>query len=78
MTIEVRYFAILAQQAGTGMERTASNGSLTALYDDCARRHGFALSRAHVRPAVNDEFVPWEQPLQDGDVVVFIPPVSGG
>lgn len=30
------------------------------------------------RPAVNQTYVSWEHPLEDGDEVAFIPPVSGG
>jgi molybdopterin converting factor small subunit len=31
-----------------------------------------------LRVAVNGEFGDWEQPLAEGDAVVFIPPVAGG
>ena len=31
-----------------------------------------------LRVAVNSEFGEWEQPLSEGDSVVFIPPVAGG
>ena len=30
------------------------------------------------RPARNLEYARWEDPVQDGDEVSFIPPVSGG
>jgi molybdopterin converting factor small subunit len=31
-----------------------------------------------LRMAVNDNFVGLDHPLQDGDTLAFIPPVSGG
>jgi molybdopterin converting factor small subunit len=34
--------------------------------------------RRVTRPAVNLEYTTWDQTLQDGDEVAFIPPVSGG
>lgn len=34
--------------------------------------------RRVARPAVNQTYSSWEQPLSDGDEVAFIPPVSGG
>jgi len=33
---------------------------------------------ATVKVAINDEFGDWQAVLQDGDSVVFIPPVAGG
>ena len=34
--------------------------------------------RRVTRPAVNLEYTTWDQTLQDGDEIAFIPPVSGG
>jgi molybdopterin converting factor small subunit len=34
--------------------------------------------RRATKPAVNLEYTTWDHPLQDGDEVAFIPPVSGG
>ena len=33
---------------------------------------------ARSRVAVNEEWAAWSRPLSDGDIVAFIPPVSGG
>lgn len=78
MTIEVLYFAILAEQAGARSEKVRHDGSLADLYRGLAAAHGFTLPEARVRVAVNDEFVEWGRALRDGDRVAFIPPVSGG
>jgi molybdopterin converting factor subunit 1 len=77
--IEVQYFAVLRERAGTGRE-TVQTAATTAgdLYDELAARHGLGLPRAMLRVAVNDEFADWSQPLASGDRVVFIPPVAGG
>ncbi len=37
-----------------------------------------ALQFEGVRCAVNEEFVQLDQPLQAGDILALIPPVSGG
>lgn len=34
--------------------------------------------RAHVRAARNGAYAAWHEPLAEGDVVAFLPPVSGG
>ena len=31
-----------------------------------------------LRAAVNDEFIPWDHLLKDGDHIAFLPPMSGG
>jgi len=77
MTLKLRYFAILSEQAGCS-EESLEAADLPGLYAEAARRHGFTLAQAQVRPAVNDEFVSWDHALRAGDEVAFIPPVSGG
>jgi len=77
--IEVQYFAVLRERAGTSRE-TVQTAAATAgeLYDELAARRGFGLPRTMLRVAINDEFADWSRPLATGDRVVFIPPVAGG
>jgi molybdopterin converting factor small subunit len=49
-----------------------------ALYDELAARHRFRLPASQLKVAVNGAFAEWERELEDGDEVVFIPPVAGG
>jgi molybdopterin converting factor subunit 1 len=78
-TVLVRYFAVLREQRGLGEERVATE-AVTAgdLYRELRARHPFSLPPERLRVAVNDAFEPWSIPIQDGDAVVFIPPVAGG
>ncbi|MBB2206552.1 MoaD/ThiS family protein [Gluconacetobacter takamatsuzukensis] len=77
--IELEYFAQLHDAAGCAAERRETEAdTAAALYDELCAIHGFSLSPACMRVAVNAAFCPWDQPLRDGDHVVFIPPVSGG
>ena len=77
--IEVQYFAVLRERAGTSRETVETSAATAAdLYDELAGRHEFGLPRGMLRVAVNDEFADWSQPLLAGDRVVFIPPVAGG
>lgn len=79
MTLHVQYFAILREQRGLN-EESLSTSAMTpaALYDELRARHRFTLPADRVRAAVNDEFVPHDAPLREGDRIVFIPPVAGG
>lgn len=77
--IQLSYFALLREQANTDAERVDTDAdSLLSLYGQLQDRHGFTLPASMLRVAVNDRFCDWNQPLRDGDNVVFIPPVNGG
>ena len=77
--IEIQYFAVLRERAGTSREMVSTTAATAAdLYDELAVRHAFGLPRAMLRVAVNDEFAEWSRPLAAGDRVVVIPPVAGG
>ena len=79
MTVNLRYFAALADQAGVPRETVETQAtSLGNLYDEVRVRRALRLERAWVRVAVNDEFVSWDRAVRDGDQIAFMPPVSGG
>jgi molybdopterin converting factor subunit 1 len=77
--VGVQYFAILREQRGLSEESVSTEAATpAALYEELRARHGFTLSPARVRAAVNGDFVAASAALKDGDAVVFIPPVAGG
>lgn len=77
--LRVEYFAVLREQAGRREEVLDSRAQTAAeLYEELRVRHGFHLSRAQLKVAVNAEFSDWNAALKAGDTVVFIPPVAGG
>jgi len=77
--VQVRYFAVLREQAGRSTEalETAAR-TPEELYEELRERRGLQLDPQFLRVAVNDEFSDWRQILADGDTVVFLPPVAGG
>ena len=77
--VNLQYYALLREQAGRRSETldTAAD-TPAALYAELAARHGFQLPATQLKVAVNAAFVDWERRLEDGDEVVFIPPVAGG
>lgn len=77
--LEIRYFALLREQAGVSRETlTSAARNPRELYTELRARHGFTLPTEMLKVAVNGEFGDWDQPLMAGDSVVFIPPVAGG
>jgi len=77
--ITARYFAAFRERAGRDTERVTTQARTAAeLYDELARRHGFADSLARCKVAVNDELADWNVTLTAGDEVLFFPPVAGG
>ncbi|HEY4211996.1 MAG TPA: NTP transferase domain-containing protein [Steroidobacteraceae bacterium] len=77
--LKVQYYALLREQAGRSEESvTTSARTPRELYTELKARYPFSLAPEMLRVAVNAEFGDWQQPLSDGDSVVFIPPVAGG
>jgi molybdenum cofactor guanylyltransferase len=77
--VNVRYFALLREQAGRGAEEVQTEARTPQeLYQQLQRERGLQMAPQFLRVAVNDEFGDWQQPLADGDTVVFLPPVAGG
>ncbi len=79
MNVRLLYFASLADQAGRAEEsvETSANNPAT-LYDEVRQRHGFSLDTGRLRVAVNGQIVDWTHGINEGDEIVFLPPVSGG
>jgi molybdopterin converting factor subunit 1 len=77
--VQVQYFAILREQRGLAEEKLETEAPTpAALYDELRARYAFTLPVERIRAAVNGDFVAVSEPLQDGDTLVFIPPVAGG
>ena len=79
MSVKILYFASLADRAGCS-EESVDTQSRTAksIYEEARLRHGFTFGIDKLRVAINGAFVAWDSKVNDGDEVVFIPPVSGG
>ncbi len=79
MTVTVCYFGLLAERRRLTEERVITAATTPAgLFTELAAAHGLGVSISGMRAAVNDEFVPWDHPLNDGDRVALLPPMSGG
>ena len=77
-TINIEYFAILREHAGLDSEVLQTNAATAAeLFVELSDRYSFPTLNS-VKVAINDEFSDWNAALNDGDMVVYIPPVAGG
>lgn len=76
--ISLRYFAGLREQTGVSEEQVDMAGrTVEELWRWATEKYPDFLSGA-ARVAVNEEYALPTDVLEAGDVVAFIPPVSGG
>ena len=81
MLIKVLYFGRLKELSGTSEESIElRDGSVIEdLFSACSiARPELRRFRASLVAARNREFAAWDTPLDAGDEVGFLPPVSGG
>jgi MoaE-MoaD fusion protein len=78
--ITARLFARLREQAGTDCEQVdLADATVADVYRALRERHpALEPDLQLIRPARNQDFAEWTEPVADGDEVAFIPPVSGG
>lgn len=76
--IEVLFFAELQEQAGTEKVTIDAEGiTVKQLKDEYLKEYNL-LTIDQAMIAVNEEYTEEDTILKKGDVVAFIPPVSGG
>lgn len=77
--IQVEYYALFREQAGCNNEVLETPAATVAeLYEQLQTRYGFSMDANQLKVAINEEFAEWSAEINDGDSVVFIPPVAGG
>ena len=77
--VTVRYFALVGARRGTQTEPYETTAETTRqLLHEIQRSGRFPLTTNIVKAAINDEFVEWDNPIQDGDQITLLPPFSGG
>ncbi|AIY05521.1 molybdopterin converting factor [Planococcus sp. PAMC 21323] len=76
--ISLRYFAGLKEQTGISEEQVDMSGkTVDELWQWATEKYPDFLSGA-ARIAINEEYALPTDVLESGDIVAFIPPVSGG
>jgi molybdopterin converting factor small subunit len=78
-TVHLIYYALLREERGLDAETIETEETtLQDLYKTLQEKYRFRLPMDSLKVCVNDEFAAWTDPPQDGDRIIFIPPVSGG
>ena len=79
MEIKVRYFAALRDERGLDEEVISGDyANAAGVYAYIKSENDLSICKSKLKVAINDEFADWETPLNEGDSIVFIPPVAGG
>jgi molybdopterin converting factor subunit 1 len=77
--IHVTYFAALRDATGFTEETLKTEAkTVKALFQELAAKYRWPLSDTDIRFAINDRYHPADTVLNEGDKIVFIPPVAGG
>lgn len=78
-TVEVRYFAAYRDATGVGAETVQSAAAtLEALFEERVAAHAGLHPESAAKVALNDRLVEWDSAFEEGDEVLFFPPVAGG
>jgi len=78
-SVHIQYFAMLKEQAGKGQETLSVTArTLGELYLHLTEERHLSLPLSMIQVAVNDEFSRLDREINEGDRVVFIPPMAGG
>ncbi len=80
-TITVELFGRLKDQLGFVQRRYQTESATVAdLWQEIVSQSAVngKLEQHSIRPAVNDEFARWDQPVSEGDRIAFLPPSAGG
>ena len=79
INIKVIYFAVLRDLAKKKEELLSVDPGTTpqSLYDILQEKYSFPNQNTF-KVAINDNFTEWNEPLDQQDIIVFMPPVTGG
>ncbi|MBF0104670.1 MAG: MoaD/ThiS family protein [Deltaproteobacteria bacterium] len=81
MTIKILCFGSLKEAAGfSSIEINHQPGqNVSAVFDHVFKNHEkYAVCKADILYAVNQQHVPPNTPVHDGDEVALMPPLAGG
>jgi molybdopterin synthase sulfur carrier subunit len=79
MQVQIIYFAQLADLAGkTGESRVLTDPSPAKLYAALKKAYHFPHEFRQLQVAINHQLSAHATELKDGDLIAFLPPMTGG
>lgn len=77
--VNVSYYAQLREITGTSEETfTTDSTTLAGVFEELRAKYKMRLKRGNMMVARNDSFSKWNDPVKEGDEIVFMPPFAGG
>ena len=77
--VRVRFFAAFREAAGVETRDVSSSAvSVGALFTEMTTQLDGLRHEPAALVAINDEMASWDSAFDDGDEVLFFPPVAGG
>ena len=77
--ITVRYFALIGERRGTQTEPYETEAATAReLLHELQSGKTIPLTTNISKASINNKFVDWDAPIQDGDLVTLLSPFSGG
>jgi molybdopterin converting factor subunit 1 len=77
--VNLLYFSVLKEQIQKREESLDIDVETAEdVYEFISDKYDLDLMIDSLRVAINEDFRDWNHPIETGDEVVFIPPVSGG
>lgn len=77
--ITVRYFALIGERRGIQNDLYETEAATAReLLHELQENKAIPLTTNISKASVNDKFVDWDAPINDGDLVTLMSPFSGG
>ncbi len=79
MKLKIRYFANLREEANKAEEIFETSAKTAQdVYIELKSKYSFSLDSDFVKLSLNQKYADINSQLNEGDELVFIPPVAGG
>jgi molybdopterin converting factor small subunit len=78
-TIDLQYYARFRELRGRSSEFvTTTAATPRELFEELGFDRSMPVAASWLKVAINAAFATWDDPIENGDVVVFMTPMAGG